>query len=201
MSNTEIRTGAIILSGGAGTRVNGSDKGLQLYLGKALIDHVIKAIESQVDEIHICANRNIATYQTLGFQVHIDQQQSYQGPMSGISSALKAHILESTLDQVLIVSCDVPHLPADLRKKMEAGLNNDGAQFDIAIAHDGDRRQNLHCLIRRPAWQSLIDFFDHGGRAMHRWFSEVNTLEVDFSEAKDNFLNINTSEQLNSASS
>ena len=200
MTNVNIRTGAIILSGGAGTRVNGSDKGLQPYQGSALIDQVIKSIELQVDEIHICANRNIETYKSRGFQVHIDEQPSYQGPMSGISSALKAHILESPLDQVLILSCDAPHLPSDLRDKLETALKRCGTEMDIAIAHDGERRQNLHCLIRRQAWQPLIDYFDQGGRAMHRWFSEMNTLEVDFSDAKEKFLNINSVEQLNLAS-
>jgi molybdopterin-guanine dinucleotide biosynthesis protein A len=196
MSTLDNRTGAIILSGGAGTRVNGNDKGLQRYQGQELIKQVISVIMPQVDEIHICANRNISTYQALGFQIHRDYHQSYEGPMSGISSALKALIRESSLDQVLILSCDAPHLPADLRSRLESSLNNLDKQTDVTVAHDGERRQNLHCLIRRQAWPSLISFFDLGGRAMHRWLSEIDAIEVDFSESKTSFLNINTSAQL-----
>jgi molybdopterin-guanine dinucleotide biosynthesis protein A len=66
----------------------------------------------------------------------------------------------------------------------------------VCIAHDGNRRQNLHCLIKRQAWQSLIDFFDNDGRAMHRWLAEVNAVDVDFSDESNAFLNINTTEQL-----
>ena len=116
--------------------------------------------------------------------------------MSGITSVLKDCLLGSTADQVLISSCDAPHLPLNLRDKLQAGLTSYGLVSDVAIAHDGERRQNLHCLIRRQAWQSLIDFFDDGGRAMHRWFAEVETADVDFSADRKCFLNINRSEQL-----
>lgn len=197
MKNTEFRTGAIILSGGAGTRLDGLDKGLQIYHGKPLIERVIEIIEPQVDEIHICANRNIDTYLSFGHQVHKDQHASYEGPMSGISSALKASVHASALDQVLISSCDTPYLPSNLREKLEFALHNNGIHTDVAIVHDGDRRQNLHCLIQRSAWQSLINFFDQGGRAMHRWFSTVNVIDVDFKSRDTCFLNINHPEQLN----
>lgn len=198
MGITDKKTAAIILSGGAGTRVSGADKGLQLYQGRALISHVITIIEPQVDEVHLCANRNLERYRRFGFPVHIDDAADYQGPMSGISSALNHYFLDSDIQQVLISSCDVPHLPANLLEKLELGLNQNSLIFDVSIAHDGARRQNLHCLIKRSAWQSLIDFFDRGGRAMHRWLADANATDVDFSADKHCFVNINTSQRLDS---
>ncbi|MGK0374477.1 MAG: molybdopterin-guanine dinucleotide biosynthesis protein A [Arenicella sp.] len=195
MTCLDKNTTAIILSGGAGKRLNGSDKGLQSYKGKRLVEHVIDAISPQVGTLYICANRNLVIYETLGFKVLSDQHEHYQGPMSGISTALKVELLDSECDTVLISSCDAPHLPHDLRQRLELGFSN-SSDADVSVAHDGDRRQNLHCLIRRKAWQSLIDFFDTGGRAMHRWFAEVDVVEVDFSDDINVFLNINTSKQL-----
>jgi molybdenum cofactor guanylyltransferase len=195
MTSSNIGTVAIILAGGAGRRLNGADKGLQYFQGKRLVEHVIKVIGPQVETVYICANRSLQTYKSFGFKVLSDQHDDYQGPMSGISTALRLEILGSKASKVLISSCDAPHLPQNLIERLEAGLSK-SELADVSIAHDGNRRQNLHCLIRRQAWQSLIDFFDNDGRAMHRWFAEVNTVDVDFSDDANAFLNINTTEQL-----
>lgn len=196
MTSSNKGSVAIILAGGAGRRLNGADKGLQQYRGKRLVEHVIEVIEPQVETVYICANRSLPTYQSYGFKVLSDEHDGYQGPMSGISTALRLEILDSKADKVLISSCDVPHLPKNLIERLEIGLSR-SELTDASIAHDGDRRQNLHCLIKRQAWQSLVDFFDNGGRAMHRWFAEINTIDVDFSNESNAFVNINTTEQLN----
>jgi len=195
MTYSDKNTAAVILSGGAGTRLNGADKGLQTYQGKSLIEHVITIIEPQVDSLYICANRNLERYQSFSFPVLTDEHQTYQGPMSGISSALKTSIIDSNADQLLISSCDSPSLPIDLRQRLQSDLYRETA-LDACVAYDGKRRQNLHCLIRRNAWPSLLSFFDDGGRAMHRWFNQVNTVQTDFSNQAHCFTNINTIEQL-----
>jgi molybdenum cofactor guanylyltransferase len=195
MTYLDTHTAAIILSGGAGKRLNGTDKGLQSYKGKRLVEHVIDAISPQVESLYICANRNLKTYTDFGFKVLSDEHQDYQGPMSGISTALRLELLRSEADTVLVSSCDSPHLPHNLRQRLELGFSS-SSEVDVAVAHDGRKRQNLHCLIKRQAWQSLIDFFDNGGRAMHRWFAEVDVVEVAFSDDEKVFFNINTSKQL-----
>ncbi|MFT6098037.1 MAG: molybdopterin-guanine dinucleotide biosynthesis protein A [Arenicella sp.] len=195
MTSSNKATAAIILAGGAGRRLNGADKGLQHYQGKRLVEHVIDVIYPQVETIYICANRSLQTYRSFGFKVLSDQHDDYQGPLSGISTALRLELLGSKADKVLISSCDAPHLPKNLVKRLETGLSR-YELADVCIAHDGNRRQNLHCLIKRQAWQSLIDFFDNDGRAMHRWLAEVNAVDVDFSDESNAFLNINTTEQL-----
>jgi molybdenum cofactor guanylyltransferase len=195
MTSSNKGSVAIILAGGAGRRLNGADKGLQQYRGKRLVEHVIGVIEPQVETIYICANRSLQTYKSFGFKVLSDEYDDYQGPMSGISTALRLEILNSQADKVLISSCDAPHLPQSLMARLETELSRSDL-IDASIAHDGNRRQNLHCLIKRQAWQSLVDFFDNGGRAMHRWFAEINTINVDFSNEANAFVNINTIDQL-----
>jgi len=197
MTYSNVNTAAIILSGGAGTRLNGVDKGLQQYHDKLLIEHVIAALEPQVDSIYLCANRNLKTYHQLGFKVITDQHQNYQGPMSGISSALKTSIIDSDAQQILVSSCDAPHLPNDLRERLQNALN-DSLNADVSVVYDGKRQQNLHCLIKRQAWSMLINFFGGGGRAMRSWLSQVNTVHADFSDNANCFINLNTIEQLKS---
>ena len=73
----------IILSGGAGTRMGGLDKGLQVYQGKALIKHVIKALAPQTSTIVVCANRNLKAYQELGLML----SKMNKAPLKGLSLA------------------------------------------------------------------------------------------------------------------
>lgn len=168
-------------------RFGGQDKGLQNYQGRALIEHVIAAIEPQVGNIIICANRNLKSYADYGFTVVQDQSNDHQGPMAGISAAIVYLGEANPQDAILISSCDSPALT----KNYVAKIANKIGSAEIAVVNDGQRNQNLHCLIKGSAWPSLQAFFDGGGRAMHRWFKQVGIVEVDFSEQAPCFQNIN----------
>lgn len=195
MTDTANFTTAIILSGGAGSRLNGADKGLERYQGGALIEQVITRVSPQVDSIVVCANRNIERYKAMGLEICQDQKRGFQGPMSGISSALNKHLIQSSAMQALVSSCDAPSLPLDLKERLQNGLNSE-PKATIAVAHDGKRRQNLHCLIKREVWSSLVDYFNDDGRAMHRWYQQHVLIDVDFSDCPECFENINTPQQL-----
>ena len=182
----------IILAGGRGRRLGGLDKGLQLYRDAPLITHVIDRLSPQVDEIVICANRNIGDYQTLGFSVIEDIEDTFQGPMAGIYAAF-TQLQQSEFDSAAIASCDAPGLPNTLIKTLSSKSNEASL---VAVAHDGERKQNLHCLIKRAAWGSLIKSYQSGERAMHRWFAEISVDEIDFSDQAESFFNINSAELL-----
>lgn len=69
-SNSTIT--AVILSGGAGQRFGGLDKGLELYKGRPLIEHAIERLSDQVDNIVLCVNRNQEQYQAYGYPLIYD---------------------------------------------------------------------------------------------------------------------------------
>lgn len=190
----QSNTLGVVLSGGAGSRLDGVDKGLQWYEGRRLVEHVIHALNSQTNHILICANRNIDAYQALGFTVVEDHNQGrFEGPLAGISSAVDVINNNEHLDhiqQLLIAPCDAPALPKDYYQRLSAANSN------VAVVHDGHRKQNLHCLINRQQWASLQAFYTDGGRAIHRWFKQVNAVEVDFSDKTSCFKNINTPDDL-----
>ena len=127
-----------------------------------------------------------------------DFDRNFQGPIAGIVSAINycnQPENQATYNQLLISSCDTPLLPNIFSEKLNQSLIS--INHKVAVVNDGNRNQNLHCLIKEPAWQSLIDFYEDGGRAMHRWYKKTGVLEVDFSEYTDCFLNINSADQLN----
>ena len=205
MKPTNIKTLGVVLAGGAGSRLGGLDKGLQVFQGITLVEHIIHALGAQADGLLVCANRNIETYREFGYPVIEDQKKSkhqvsyqgsivsYQGPLAGINAAINfilnnEHL--STVEQLLIAPCDAPKLPCDYAKRLSK------AKSSIAFVHDGQRQQNLHCLITRSQWASLQSFYNEGGRAIHRWFEQVNALMVDFSDKRDFFVNINRLDEL-----
>ena len=188
-----IKTTALILAGGAGQRFGGLDKGLERYEGKPLIEHVIGALEPQVDQLIISANRNQKIYQRYAVELINDEEQTFQGPMAGIYSALVSGACVNT-NALLVATCDSPQLPADYVAALVNKLQS--TNKSIAVVHDGVRRQNLHCLIKHDAWDSLLDFYSEGHRAMHRWFETIGVSEVDFSTQADCFKNINSPDQL-----
>lgn len=90
----------IIICGGKSCRF-GKDKGLCTLAGQKMIDYPLQAIKTICDNIIISSNDD--RYKDLGYKVISDEVKNI-GPIGGIYSALK----ESTTDDNLIVSCDMP---------------------------------------------------------------------------------------------
>lgn len=99
-----ISISAVILAGGQAKRMGGADKGLQLLHGKPLFQHIYERLRTQVEQISINANRNHAEYSADGLMVFADRIAGFQGPLSGILTALE----RSETDFVLFVPCDCP---------------------------------------------------------------------------------------------
>ena len=186
----------IILSGGAGKRVGGRDKGLIELDSKPLVQHVLERLAPQVTETVICIHRNEDRYARFGVSLVLDESIAYEGPMAGIRAALKRFVesdKQSEFEYFAVSPCDVPSLEGrHVERLLAAMIESDS---DCAVAHDGNRRQNLHCLFQRRVVESLIAFYDQGGRAMHRWFEEVQCTDVDFSDRADCFQNLNRTDQ------
>ncbi|MCF6191102.1 MAG: molybdenum cofactor guanylyltransferase [Cocleimonas sp.] len=187
---------AVILAGGKGRRLEGQDKGLVVYKGKALIQHVIERIHSQVGSIVINANRNQETYASYGYSTISDEMSDFQGPLAGFASAMK---LVKT-DYIITLPCDGPSLPLDLVSRMLSKLNDYTDPSNcIAVAHDGERMQPVHALIPVALITSLEAFLANGDRKIDLWYAKHELVLVDFSDQPDAFFNINKKEQLGEA--
>jgi molybdenum cofactor guanylyltransferase len=174
------RLTAAILAGGAGKRLGGRDKGLESLAGCPLIAYVIEIIRPQVDEVIIVANRHPQEYAEYA-RVVADESPGFLGPLAGIATAL-AHCDTPWL---LTASVDVPEPPRDLASRLR------GAAADIAVAHDGARRQPLFALYSTKLATAAKNALQRD-LAVWRWQDEHGAVEVDCSRDGAAFLNLNT---------
>ena len=175
----------VILAGGRGSRMGGVDKGLVEVAGRAMVEHVLAAVEPQAGAMAINANRSADRYARYGHPVIADRLDGYQGPLAGMASALAAAATEF----VLVVPCDSPLVAPALGPRLHAALAARNA--NVAVAHDGERMHPVFVLLRRSALSGLEDFLARGERKIDRWFAEEATEVVDFSDLPDMFLNVN----------
>ncbi len=176
----------IILAGGRGRRMGGSDKGLVEFAGCALIEHVIAVLSPQVGTLMINANRNRDNYAAYGYPVITDELTDFQGPLAGFSSAMHA----ASTDYIITVPCDGPLLSSELVPRLVQSLQNSDAA--IAVAHDGTRLQPVYALLPTRLANSLQDFLDRGQRKIDRWYALHSVVLADCSDIQSSFRNINT---------
>ncbi|MFA9500649.1 molybdenum cofactor guanylyltransferase MobA [Mannheimia sp. E30BD] len=197
MSKTiEERISAVILAGGLARRMNGVEKGLQLFEGKPLISHILARLSPQVSDIWLNVNRSIEQYQQLypAFSYYQDSLPDFQGPLSGMLAGFEQ--IES--DYLLFVPCDTPFMPELLLQKLKTALRINNVQ--IAYAHDGERPHPTFALVHRSVKEKLIAYLALGERRLLWFFQSQKSVAVDFSEQKSAFTNVNTLEDLSRVS-
>ncbi|MBB1268435.1 molybdenum cofactor guanylyltransferase MobA [Shewanella sp. SR44-3] len=185
-----IVVNAVILAGGKASRMAGQDKGLVQFQNLNLITHALNRIAPQVEHLVINANRNLAAYQALGYEVIADENQDFMGPLAGILTAL--HHLDDNI--LLVVPCDCPWLPTDLVSRMQACMQ--AKQTDIVVASDGEQEQPVVLLLKVNVAQSIRDYLDAGERKLKTWYRSQHFSVCTFSDNPDAFMNINTHEQI-----
>ena len=184
---------AVILAGGQGSRLGGQDKGLVTYKNKRLIEHILTAIEPQVNSVLISANRNTDIYKAYGYPVIKDNLTNYQGPLAGLSAAMTI----ATTNYIISMPCDGPLLSGDLVSRLILSLRQQSARKlrSIAVAHDGQRLQPVTALIPVKLLHSLNSFLASGERKTALWYAKHDYICCDFSDIANTFANINTEQQ------
>ncbi len=179
---------AVILAGGQGRRMGGQDKGLIEIDGQPIVKILIDKLRKQSIKILINANRNHQLYEGFGELVVEDQLDNYQGPLAGFATAMGA----VDTDFILTLPCDSPLLVEDYVERFIAAQDKNKAS--ICVAHDGERLQPVHALIRVDLLDSLHDFLGSGDRKIDHWYARHEPTRVDFTDCADMFANINTPE-------
>lgn len=179
----------LILAGGKATRMQGANKALIPFLGRAMISHVIERLSSQADEIFINANQDIADYQAFHLPVLSDAFGEFPGPLAGLYAGLKA----SQQDWVVCVPCDSPLLPKNLVQGLMKTATKEKA--DIAIARTDVQNHPVFCLCKKSLAADLASYLHAGGRKVSEWQQKHYCIEVHFDD-ESAFSNINTFEEL-----
>lgn len=179
----------VILCGGAGRRMGGREKALELAACLPLVSHVRTRLSPQVGRIVISANRCLDRYAQWGDLVVADECAG-MGPLGGLLSALE-HV-----DSRYTFCCpgDAPLLPSTIVARLAATLDETSA--DLAIPHDGERRQPLFLFLRTNLRSSLREFLRGSGRAVQDWIDLQRSALLDAAPDHENFVNINAEADL-----
>jgi molybdenum cofactor guanylyltransferase len=180
----------VILAGGQGRRMQGQDKGLLEWRGKPLIEHVLEALQVDLQGLMISANRNIERYRSYGYPVLHDSIGDYQGPLIGILTAMQ-HCRRNYL---LCIPCDSPEPPPQLVERLSDCMLREDAR--CAICYDGKRLQPLFSLLSRNLQPQLEQFLADGRRKVHDFFEESYPAICDFSDLQQHFYNFNNPEDM-----
>ena len=189
----------LILAGGQGSRMGGSDKGLVLFDDKPMIVHAIERLAPQVGPLIINANRNADIYAGFGFPIVADatnpQNEAFAGPLAGLLAGLRA----ATTDWVLTVPCDSPSFPLDLAQRLLAAQADNGCG-DLFVAQTPVQSHPVFMLVHRELTAVLEAFLNSGERKMGFWQKQNGATFVDFPDEAA-FANLNTPEELNTLES
>lgn len=183
--------------------MQGQDKGLIAYRGRALASWVLQSLATQCGSLAIGANRNLDRYAQLlsanqghGQSVWPDDPDlpAQSGPLAGIITALR----HAETEWVLIAPCDTPGLPHDLVARLMVQARQTNADIVIPCTQTGPAEPRLHwvCgLIRKRVCPDTVDQFVNGERKVGNWVRTQKWSSVSF-EDTGAFANINTLETL-----
>ncbi|MFM1925858.1 MAG: Molybdenum cofactor guanylyltransferase [Pseudomonadota bacterium] len=192
---------ALILAGGRGTRMGGTDKGLQNFRGLPLALHTLMRLQLQSlapQEVLINANRNLSAYESLGVPVWPDSIDGFAGPLAGFLTGLE----RCETPWLLTVPCDTPLFPLDLVERLFKAMADDNAEMAMAAAPEADgtvRPQPVFCLLQVDLLESLVKFTQGGGRKIDAWTGQHRCALVPFDLPEDSamaFSNANTLAEL-----
>jgi len=201
MNNNAPGITGLILAGGRGSRMGGSDKGLQNFHGLPLALQTLMRLQLQslpLQEVLINANRNLAAYESLGVPVWPDSIDGFAGPLAGFQTGLER--CETPL--MLTVPCDTPLFPLDLVERLYEAMDTQGADLAMAAAPEADgtvRPQPVFCLLKTDLLESLVKFTQGGGRKIDAWTAQHRCAIVPFDLPGDSaqaFANANTLAEL-----
>jgi molybdopterin-guanine dinucleotide biosynthesis protein A len=183
----------LVLAGGRGSRMGGADKGLRPLRGRPLAQHAIERLRPQVGPLWVSANRNADAYAALGAPVCADTVPGQPGPLAGVLAGLAA----CATPWLAVVPCDVPRFPADLVRRLAAGLQAAGAELAIATTlEDGAPRAHpVFCLLPATLRDDLAASLARDERRVLQWMRRHRCAEVPFDDAAA-FANANTGDDL-----
>lgn len=173
-------TGAI-LAGGRGSRAGGIDKGLVDVEGEAAVARIARALRPQAARVLVSVNRNVDRYAALGLDAIVDDEPGFAGPLAGIAAVAA----RCTTPWLITVPVDCVDLPPQLLATLAAVASDD---IEVAVAHDGTRRQPLFALYRRAC---ALRAREHAGDAVWRFQDLQRCREVAFAPGTT-FANRNT---------
>ena len=189
----------VILAGGKGKRMGGTNKALVRLCDKPLIMHVADRLNSQVNFLGVNANRDLDAFLKVGFHWPIvpDGVGGSLGPLDGILGAM-IFAKQNHCSHALTVAVDTPFIPLNLAEKLGTNLGD-----DIAVAASNGRIHGTCALWPVTQIEQLHGFLKSGrSLKVMDYLAKAGFIKVSFDGTEpDPFLNINTPDDLAAAAS
>ncbi|WP_034918286.1 molybdenum cofactor guanylyltransferase MobA [Erwinia sp. 9145] len=188
LQQTIASVSGVILAGGKGSRMGGKDKGLILYQGKPLYQHVVTRLTPQVARIYISANRNLTRYQQSGLPVLMDKLPDFPGPLAGMLTAMQS----INAEWLFFSPCDTPALPANVVSRLWEEKRNSRAVWACAEGRDHPAIALMHASLA----DDLANYLACGERRVMVFLRQAGGHSVPFDRCAEAFANINLPEDL-----
>ena len=177
----------LILAGGAGARLGGTDKAFVQLRGQPLITHLLARLAPQVQKIAISANGDASRFDAFALLVLPDGPLAGFGPLAGLAAGLE-WAAQQNADSLITVPVDTPFIPMDLVSRLTP---------PPAVAVYQERQHHLVAHWQVSALPSLRQFLQAAAPYKVRDFLTVcGAARVAFDAVNDPFLNINAPEDL-----
>ncbi|MBK1635454.1 molybdenum cofactor guanylyltransferase MobA [Rhodovulum adriaticum] len=182
----------LVLAGGEGRRMGGTDKALIRLGGQTLAARLAGRLGPQVAALAIAANGDPARLAGLGLPVLADPPPGGQGPLAGILAGLD-WAADGGADWLATVAVDTPFAPLDMVDRLWM------ADAPLALAESGRRLHPTAGLWPVALRDPLRTALSGGLRRPALFAADHGAVRVRFDGVPDPFFNINTPADLATA--
>tara|TARA_R110002096_G_scaffold436105_1_gene668018 strand:- start:22977 stop:23582 length:606 start_codon:yes stop_codon:yes gene_type:complete len=179
----------VILAGGNSQRMGGGHKFLLSLCGTRIIDHVINSMSPQVDTLIVSAN-----HEDLDTPLEVVPDLIKDaGPLGGIYTALML-AKERGYSKIVTAPADTPFIPDDFVSRLYAHSKN-----PIVVAKSDGQIHPVLALWDTELLDDIEMALKNGERKMLSLIKKYRPVQVDWTDERDPFFNINTPQDLDEA--
>ncbi len=188
MAESEITVAAVILAGGASTRM-GRPKASAPFLGEPLAARILRRLGPQVARVYLNAREDDAELAQLGAPLAPDSARwRGAGPLAGVAAGL-VRAQADGFAYLATSPCDAPFLPRDLVARLLAPVRA-GAVAAVAVSDFG--LEPMFALWPVGALATVEEALAAGRASPRSVLTRLGAGQVAF--AGDVFANLNTRE-------
>ena len=188
----------VVLAGGKSKRF-GDDKTTAKLGNKTLLNHTIEKIEQSFHEILIISNNETNVSNKKNVFSTKDLIEGHLGPLVGVLSAMEwIKKNNKNYNWIATFPCDTPFFDQNLIDKIKNCPKNSSKK--LFFLKSGTRRHNVFGLWSLELKEILLEDINKGQRKVEEWANKIGSEIIEINDGNDNnFLNINTKEDLEKA--
>ena len=195
---TENNILGAVLAGGKSRRF-GSDKSSVKLGDKSLIEHTISKIENNFKEILIITNNENIIFNNNNVFLINDIIKGYLGPLVGVLTAMDwVKKNKKNYNWIATFPCDTPFFDQSVIETIIKYPQKSTKK--LFFLKSGNKRHNIFGLWSMELKDILLKDINNGYRKVEEWANKVGSEIIEINSKNDNnFLNINTKEDLEKA--